>query len=156
MRKKDTELTAFRKQQEKQLREQGDYKTLSEQLATENAELPALRDEAQRYRESVEASNEQRVERLPEHMRGVVPSEYSPDQLSRWLDSNLAKLTAPPIPNLDAGAGGVSGGRRKTTKVTDLDRQQAEFAKDAGFPVDPEKLAARRKSGIKTVTDKDL
>jgi hypothetical protein len=136
------ELEAYRKLEKEHLKKQNNFEELARRQETELAELASLKAEAQRYRESVEASNAQRIARLPEHYKDIVP-DLPPDAKSAWLDVAVGKLTAPPVPNLDGGAGGVSG-RGPAPKVTDLDKDSSSLASAYGYEIDADKLAARR------------
>lgn len=89
------------------LQEQGKFKELFEGA---NKELEPLKQAAERatvLEAAITAHNEKRITRIPENMRTVVPSDYTPEKLSEWLDKNEAILAKPTAPQTDAGAQGT-------------------------------------------------
>ena len=139
---KNAELAAHRKAQEESLRSQGKYQELAEQQAAELTKMEALETENKRNREFIEESNARRIEQLPQNIRKIVP-DLPPGEKSSWLDRAIPELTRPTAPNMDGGAGGMPE-KKPPSKLTALDRSQADFAAAHGYPVDPEKVAARR------------
>lgn len=95
-----------RAEQERQQRlaEQGEYKTLFEQTRAQLDELQAYRDRYEAVTNMITATNEKRIAAIPEALRGLVPTGYTPENLAAWLDANQAVLRMPTPPSLDAGA----------------------------------------------------
>lgn len=110
--------------QKKQLEADGKFKELAEQRAAEIAELQGYKERAATLDTMFRESNKKRVEQVPETMRGLVPTEYSPEQLAGWLDANSARLTQRPAPEMDAGAG--AGGGKKLPKLSSFEKQVAD------------------------------
>ncbi|QPC81061.1 hypothetical protein G4Y79_15260 [Phototrophicus methaneseepsis] len=132
--------------QSQQLEEQGNFRALADKHAQTVADLRPYKDMAERYEARFRDSNEKRIAAIPEHMRPLVPTEYSPEKLSDWLDNNVARLTTPKAPDLDSGAGGGSGKQSKI-EVTEADRLAAEAATRSGYPMTAEDIAKRRGQG---------
>lgn len=120
---KELDLAAQREQQ--RLVEEGKWKELAEKYGQEAATLKPYQERATALEAQIKAHNETRIARIPEVMRTVIPSEYTPEKLSQWLDANESKLTTPPAPDIDAGAG---GGGKPPVKLTDEQLQQARRA----------------------------
>ena len=102
LKKRDAEI---KKQERAQLEKAGEYQKLYED---QSAELEVARADAERVRQlegAMEASNQLRIEGIPETMRGLVPDHYTAVQKAQWLDKNAAQLSLPASPNLNAGAG---------------------------------------------------
>lgn len=123
LKKRDEDIEAMRKGQQKQLEEQGQYKTLAEQRAAEIAELAAFKTRAEALEKMIRESNTERVKKIPETLRELVPGDYSPEMLAAWLDKNWERLTKAPAPNIDAGAGGSGGNGTALPKLTDQERE---------------------------------
>ena len=109
LKKRDTEIE---KQKTAQLEKAGEYKKLYEE-ASAKVELAQVSVERVAQLEgAIEASNQLRIESIPETMRGLVPEHYTPEQKAAWLDENAAHLSLPGSPNLNAGAGASVPSRR--------------------------------------------
>jgi chromosome segregation ATPase len=119
--------------EQKRLAEQGQYRELSEKLQSDVSNLTPYKTRVEALEQKIIATNNKRVELIPEHMRSLVP-QLSPEDLSVWLDANEAKLTKPSAPNLDAGAGGAGG-----KVVPQLTAEQLAVAKGMGLT--PEEFA---------------
>jgi phage I-like protein len=119
--------------QQKQLAEQGKWKELAEAREAELNKVKPYQTRAEALEARITANNKARVERIPEHFRSLIP-QLPPEDLAAWLDANETKLTTPPAPNLDAGAGGGEG---KT--AIQLTAEQLAVAK--GMGISPEDYA---------------
>ena len=139
----NSKLSSTEESRKKELERRGDYESISRQQEQELAELKIKAGEGERYREAVEATNAQRIEQLPEHLRDLVP-DVSPDAKAAWLDTALPKLTVAPIPDINAGAGG-SGGSGKTTAK--LSSDEKKIAAASGM-TDEEWLVAKTRANI--------
>jgi hypothetical protein len=121
------ELESFRSEasqrEQQRLKEEGRWKELAEKLQAEKAQLLPYEERAQTLEKKIRGSNEARITRVPEEMRTLIPTDYPPERLSEWLDANWERLSIKPAPDLDAGAGGGSGGKHVT--LTDDERQLA-------------------------------
>lgn len=84
--------------EEEELKKKGDYETLVGQLKPKA-------DLADKYEGALKATNDLRIAALPENIRAIVPGNYDPVDLSKWLDSAALVVPAKPaIPNLNPGA----------------------------------------------------
>lgn len=136
---------ALKKQQEEQatrdaarLAEEGKWKELAEARAKELDALKPVSDRAAALEAKIQATNEARIKRIPENYRTAIPTQYTPEQLSEWLDANEQLFTRPTAPNLDGGAG--SGGGAATAALTPELRAIA-----AKLGLKPEEMAAEMK-----------
>lgn len=117
-------MTTLEESRKTYLERQGNFEELSREQEQELAELRLKAEKADRLEQSVKESNEKRIAKIPENMRSLVP-EASPESTSAWLDTNETKLTAPPIPDLDGGAGGRGKGGRSTAKLSADEKKMA-------------------------------
>ena len=95
--------------EEQRLSEQNEFKALYEKRT---AELTALTPKAQQADELlalITEQNDARISELPEDLRTLIPGDYDPVKLSRWLTANLPKLKSPTAPSLDGGRAGDRG-----------------------------------------------
>lgn len=91
---------------EAKLAEQQKWQELAEQRAAELKEISQYKTRYEEMLESIRASNQKRVESVPENMRSLIPDYDDPARLSSWLDANAALLSAKPLaPNLNGAAG---------------------------------------------------
>ncbi len=128
------------------LAEQGKYKELYEKTKGELDALKTVQDRATALETKIQATNENRVKRIPEAMRSVIPADYTPDKLSEWLDANEHLLTKVPAPNGNGGAGGSGGGGSPPQpKATPEQSALTSIAQQLGYNVKPEAVAARAK-----------
>lgn len=141
-RAKEIEQEARKREQER-LAQEGKWRELAETRQKQLDELNPYRERAESLESMIRQSNETRVEMIPDEWKSVVPTDYSPERLSAWLDANLERLRTPKAPNLDGGAGGGGG---SSIKVTDEDRRAAELAQAAGRDITPEQIAKRRQN----------
>lgn len=159
LKKLTDDIDALKRGQQKQLEEQGQFKVVAEQRAQEIAELTAHKARAEALEKMIRESNAERVKKVPETMRELVPVDYSPETLAAWLDKNWERLTKAPAPNIDAGAGGGSGNGGSTLpKLTDQERELARYfgMKDEeyatlkaakGQPMTLEQLSKEKRNG---------
>ena len=98
------------KDEQERLAKQGEWQKLAEDRAKELEALKSVKEKAERFEAQLKATNEARVKRLPDVMRGVVPTDYTPERLAEWLDKNEQVLiSGRTAPNLDAGDKGERG-----------------------------------------------
>ena len=93
----------------KKLEAEGNYKALLDKTETELQALKPRLERAEAYEQALRASNDVRIDRIPQSIRAVVPVDYPPDQLSQWLDTSLPLLLERPAPDFAAGAGSSNG-----------------------------------------------
>lgn len=117
------ELRKLQEAQQQRLAESGNFKELAEQRAAELAALQPFKEQAETLEKMIRESNTSRINSVREDMRALTPVDYSPAQLAKWLDANLTRLTTPPAPNIDAGAG--QGGGTAVVRLTDEQKQMA-------------------------------
>lgn len=131
-----------RRREQERLAEQGKFKELAESRAAELEKIKPYMERAESLESMIRESNKKRVEQVPESMRALIPSDYAPEKLSAWLDSNWRLLTAPVAPDLDGGAGGTGG--RRTPQLT---REQKAMARAAGMTEEQYAKALQRAAG---------
>lgn len=108
------------------LQKEGQFKTLYEQKRDEAGRLAEQARKAEPFVEAFRKSLDQRIERLPEVNRSMVPKFENPLDTAAWLDENESKLGAPRFPNLNPGAGastGTSGGAGTSANVNEAQVQ---------------------------------
>lgn len=105
------------------LQKQGEWQQIAENERKRAADLEAKAQRAEALEKAITDANKARIDRVPESMRTLIPVDYPPDRLQVWLDANWERLSINPAPDLDAGAGGGSGGKHVT--LTDDERQLA-------------------------------
>ena len=123
--------SAQQQNQDKELAEQNRYKELAEQLQKRLDELQAIETTATRYSTALKASNEIRLQQIPEDKRSIVPEYDDPVQLGKWFDDNLDKLTdpgKPSPPKLDGGSGSGGGVGDAPPKLTQAEIDVANAA----------------------------
>lgn len=126
--------------QQQRLIDEGNFKALAEQRAAELAALTPIKERAETLEKMIRESNSSRINTVREDMRALIPDSLSPENLSKWLDVALPKLTTPAAPNIDAGAGAGNGGSR-TASLTD---EEKRIAKRSGMTLE-EFAAAKAK-----------
>jgi len=114
-----------RKAEEERLAQQQEWQKLAEQRAQE---VEALRPYQEKYTavlESLKASNERKLEAIPDGMKTLVPPIDNPATLGQWLDANWQILTGKPsAPSLNGGAGQTQH-RTSSVALTDAELQMA-------------------------------
>lgn len=139
----ESKMTSLEQARKIELERRDDFETLSRELEAELIELRLKAEKAERLEKAVIARNEKLAARIPEHLRELYPSNLSPEEQSEWLDKALPKLTAPPIPDLDGGAGG-QGRSRSSVKLT---ADEKKIAAASGM-TEEEWIAARERAGL--------
>lgn len=107
------------KEEADRLAQQGEWQTLAEQRAQELERLKPVSEKAAALEAKIKASNDSRIQQLPEELRSVVPDFDDPVLVSEWLDANLSKLTARTAPALDGGVTGDRGGKGAASLTAD-------------------------------------
>lgn len=153
LQKQIDDTAAAQADKEKQsLLEQNKYKELYEALLKEHEPLKQAQEKATRYQTALEASNQARLERIPEDKRGLIPEYDDPVKLGAWLDRNLAIITEPSKPqppNLNGAAGG-GGSARESASTLSADAQSVlSIAQQLGYQVNPERAAQFARNPIK-------
>lgn len=113
------------------LAEEGRWKELAEQRERDLAKVQPYQERAAALESMIIASNKTRMERIPEDMRALVPTEYPPERLAGWLDANFDRLLKRPAPDVDAGAGAGAG-----NGLPRLSQEQIEMARMMGVSLD--------------------
>lgn len=129
------------------LAEQGEFKKLYEETVAKLEQLQPYKDKYQTWLDETNEKNQQRIENLPEHIRAIVPANYTPDQLQRWLDAAEPVLTTPKPPDIDIGARSTAVG--SAIKISREDREMAEK-----LGLDPAEYAKQRQVIYQERTDK--
>ena len=115
--------------------QQNQDKELAEQLQKRLDELQAIEATATRYSAALQASNEIRLQQIPEDKRSIVPEYDDPVQLGKWFDDNLDKLIdpgKPSPPKLDGGSGSGGG----VGEVAKLTQAEIDVANAANIPLE--------------------
>lgn len=105
---------ATQREQER-LKEEGKWKELAETRGNELAKLQPYQERAQALERAIVEENKARIAQVPESERSLIPEGLSPEGLQSWLNKNWQRLTVPPAPDLDGGAGGGAGGEPLVT-----------------------------------------
>lgn len=137
--KKRAEDTA-RKEAEKRMAEQEQWKELADARA---AKLAELEPKAERALAAFEALIDARLKRIPIDIRKrtVEPIRANMDSVAfvEWLDANEELLTLRPAPNLEAGAGAPSSGKGTGNGLT-----ADELSIARAMNLSPEQYAKRK------------
>lgn len=136
----EEEREALKQAQMARLEQEGNYKALAEERAKKLTELETYQERAAALEATIREANDARIASIPEHMRSVVPTDYSPDKLAKWLDNNASVLSRPQAPELGAGVAGGNGAPIKLTAV------QIDVAKRMGM-TEEDYAAALKKMG---------
>lgn len=129
-----------RQREQARLAEEGKWKELAEQRSQSLAELEPYKEYAQTTEAFIREMNQRRLEQIPESFRGLVPEDYEPVKLAKWLETNWHALQNRPAPSTDAGAGAVGGG-----KTVQLTPEQKQVARAMGM-TEEQFIAALQKS----------
>ena len=127
--------SAQQQNQDKELAEQNRYKELAEGLQKRLDELQVIEAENTRNRAALQATNEARLQQIPEDKRSYIPVEDDPVKIGAWLDINLPKLLdpgKPAPPKLDGGSGSGGG----VGEVAKLTQAEIDVAKAANIPLE--------------------
>lgn len=108
---------ARKTEEDKKLAEQGQWQKLAEERAAEIERLKTFEAQATDMVEATKKRNADRVAKLPEAMRDLVPVDYDPPKLAAWLDANEAKLAKPVAPNLNPGQQSTGDGKKTAKQV---------------------------------------
>lgn len=146
--KKRVELNQLREKQAAEERErlakQGEFETLYKKALEELQGLKTVAERAAALEAKIQETNAARIKRIPQQWHSAIPTGYTPEQLSAWLDANESLFVKKPAPNLDGGAGS-DGTSTPTVKVTPEQTALAGIAAQLGYNVKPEALAERQK-----------
>lgn len=115
---------------EEELAEQKKWQELADERAAKLAELKPIKTAYDAMLENLKASNEKRIESIPEDRRSLVPEYDDPSKVAAWLDANAALLTGTPTaPNLNGGA----GNQRPGGALSPLSDAEIAIAKKMGL-----------------------
>lgn len=116
-------------QLEKQLQEQGKWKELAEQRATELATLKPKADQVDEYEKTLQDILAAQIEDLPDEFKDVVPDGLSTKAKLDWLAKNKSKFMK--VEPFDIGAG--KKGAKPDSKKSDLSPEEKEGLKRFGL-----------------------
>lgn len=144
-------LEGERQQREAQtLAEQNRFKELYEQTKAQLDALQQVQQTAERFKGSLQATNESRIAQIPEEKRHLVPEFDDPVSLSAWLDRAMPDLVTmtgkPKAPSLDGGSGSPAGSSAPALSSTH--DALADVAAQYGYKVDKERVAKYAKQPI--------
>jgi len=132
-----------RQQQEQQsLEEQNRFRELYEQTKAQLEALEQVKETAERFRGSLQATNESRIAQIPEDKHHLVPEFDDPVALSAWLDKAMPDLVTPAkpkAPGLDGGSGTNTNSQAAPLSATH--DALADVAAQYGYEVDKERIA---------------
>lgn len=123
------------------------FEELYKQAQSQLNEMQSVQTTAQRYQEALHATNQSRIEQIPEAKRHLVPDYDDPVKLGAWLDVALPDLIdtgKPKPPKLDGGSGG-SGSTSDTPALPPQLDAMADIARQYGFSVDKNRIAERER-----------
>jgi len=146
------QLQAAQLEKEKtELAEQNKFQELYEQAKQELDSLKSVKETATRYQEALHATNQSRIEQVPEDKRSLVPEYDDPVKLGAWLDDNLSLIIdpgKPAPPKLDGGSGAT--GDSSSEKGLSAEMQSiADIARQHGYKVDSERVAKHARNPVK-------
>lgn len=127
--------------EQKRLADAGQFEQLAK-LKAEEAAKPYQTRVAD-LEKVIAETNAQLIQQIPEAIRALVVPDLPADKLNAWLIKSLPALTRKPAPDTDAGAG--QGGGTKPIVVTPQAEAAAAIAKEYGYNINPEAVAARAK-----------
>lgn len=105
-REKQKAKDAADKADKERLAKLGEWEELAKQREQEIEQLKGEAAKAKAYEAKLKATNEARIQRIPEAWRKAVPVGYGVEELSQWLDDNEALFTKQQAPDLNPGARG--------------------------------------------------
>lgn len=130
-------------QRETELAEQQKYKELYEQKMQEIEALKSAQEQATRYQSALQATNEARIQSIPEDKRSLVPEYDDPVKLGAWLDANIAILQETPKPKappLDGGSGQQDSTDGTQKPLNPTQAALADYARQSGFNINSDRL----------------
>ncbi len=128
---------AQQKAREAELAQKEEWKQLAEERAAQLAEYTPIKEQYEAMIDNLKASNEKRIETVPEDRRSLIPEYSDPSKLAAWLDANAALLSMKPqAPNIDGAAG---TGQRPGASPVVLSDDEIAIAKKMGMT--PEQYA---------------
>lgn len=138
--------------------EQNRFKELYEQVKAQLEMLRQVQETAERYRGSLQATNESRVAQIPESKRHLVPAFEDPIALSAWLDRALPDLIVPAkpaAPSLDGSAGTLDGKQEQGVVISATHDALADIAAQHGYKVSKERIATYAKNAARNIRTGD-
>ena len=130
---------ANKRADEARLAQEAKWQELAEQRAREIEELRPYQERYTAMIDALKASNEKRLEQVPDGMRSLIPPIDDPATLGQWLDANWQILTGKALaPSMNGGAGAPTP-RTSTVVLTD-----AELAMAAKMGITPEQYLAAK------------
>jgi hypothetical protein len=125
------------KAREAELAKKQEWEQLAQERAAQLAELEPIKAQFEAMLENLKASNEKRIESVPEDRRSLIPEYDDPSKLAAWLDANAALLSIKPqAPNINGAAG---SGQRPGAAPMVLSDDEIAVAKKMGLT--PEQYA---------------
>lgn len=118
-------MSALEQGQQQRAKQNGDWESLAKGFETELNQLKPQSERAKALEEKIKASNQRRIDALPEVKRTLVPTELPPEHVADYLDKNWSLLTRDSAGDLDQGAGGGSG--KKQSALTESQREMAKL-----------------------------
>lgn len=134
--------------QKKKLQEDGDFRTIAQQLEAQVATLSPAAELAKELDASLRNILEARIKTLPEvSQKAIAAMGLPPHKTLAWIEAHGDMLKLPPPPDFDAGK---NGGKGAGSSVPELTATELEFARQAG--ITPERYLEMKKSKDKPIS----
>ena len=114
--------------------------------------LTGMEEQANMYKASLIATNQSRIERIPEDKRSLVPEYDDPRKMGEWLDKNNGLFTetpAPVAPTSDGSAGGDTSIDPNNRPLNSSQQALANIARSLGHNIDDKHVASFARNPIK-------
>lgn len=147
----DLERAQETKNNEK-LAEQKRYEELYNNAQAKIESLTGMEEQANMYKASLVATNQSRIERIPEDKRSLVPEYDDPRKMGAWLDKNNGLFTGSQTPVAPISNGGAGGGTSIDPNNRPLNSSQqalANIARGLGHNIDDKHVASFARNPIK-------
>lgn len=126
--------------QKKKLQEDGDFRTIAQQLEAQVATLSPAAELAKELDASLRNILEARIKTLPEvSQKAIAAMGLPPHKTLAWIEAHGDMLKLPPPPDFDAGKNGGKGAGSSTPTIS---AEEAEAAKMMGLT--PEQYIAAK------------
>ena len=147
----DLERAQETKNNEK-LAEQKRYEELYNNAQAKIESLTGMEEQANMYKASLIATNQSRIEHIPEDKRSLVPEYDDPRKMGEWLDKNNGLFTetpAPVAPTSDGSAGGDTSIDPNNRPLNSSQQALANIARSLGHNIDDKHVASFARNPIK-------
>lgn len=133
-------LSAIEADRKKTLAEQGNYQQLLNEAQSQIESLKGVQSRMTTLEDVIREGNKALIERIPEQMRGVVPTTLPPEALNEWLNKSVPMLSKPPAPKYNAGEGAGA----PTGQASELTAEERSLAQQFGLTEDDVRAAKQQ------------